>query len=221
MGNFDKKDRKNSWFITIEGPEGAGKSSCAGVLVKFFESRGLPVICTREPGGTPLAEKLRETVKNKPDHDEIIHPETELLLMEAARAQHVREKIMPALQQGISVICDRFTDSTTAYQGGGRKMDKDMIARFNGFATGSCQPDLTILLDLEPEIGFERVARRASADAKNDRFEAEALEFHRSVRQAFLEIAEKEPQRVKIVNAALSRECVAQQVESFINELVR
>ena len=221
MGIFKKKEEKNSWFITIEGPEGAGKSSCAEVLVKFFESRNLPVICTREPGGTPLAEKLREVVKNKPDAGECIHPETELLLMEAARAQHVREKIIPALQSGVSVICDRFYDSTTAYQGGGRNIGKDEIRLFNTFASGGCDPDLTILMDLPPEAGFERVARRASADAKDDRFEAENLEFHRKVRQEFLEIARREPNRVKIVDAALSREEVARQVEILINELVR
>ncbi len=220
MDKTDSIDRKKGWFITIEGPEGAGKSSCAGVLVKFFESRQMPVICTREPGGTPLAEKLREVVKNKPDANETIHPETELLLMEAARAQHVREKIIPALEQGISVICDRFTDSTSAYQGGGRKMDMNNISALNDFASGSCRPDLTILLDLPVETGFARVAKRASADAANDRFEAEALDFHRNVRNKFLEIAQLDPKRVKVVNAALSREEVARCVESIINELV-
>ena len=220
MGKTDSIDRKKGYFITIEGPEGAGKSSCAAVLVKFFESHGMPVICTREPGGTPLAEKLREVVKNKPDADETIHPETELLLMEAARAQHVREKILPALTQGVSVICDRFTDSTSAYQGGGRSMDMANILALNEFASGSCTPDLTILLDLPVETGFARVARRASADAANDRFEAEALDFHRKVRETFLEIARKEPLRVKVVDATASREEVASCVEKIINELV-
>ena len=220
MNKTDSSDRKKGWFITIEGPEGAGKSSCAEVLVKFFTSRQLPVICTREPGGTPLAEKLREVVKNKPDANETIHPETELLLMEAARAQHVREKIVPALAKGISVICDRFTDSTSAYQGGGRKMDMDNISALNDFASGSCRPDLTILLDLPVETGFARVAKRASADAANDRFEAEALDFHRNVRNKFLEIARLAPERVKIVDATASREEVAWCVEKIINELV-
>lgn len=216
-----KNDGKKVLFITIEGPEGAGKSTCTDVLLRFFESRNLPVLCTREPGGTPFAEKLRNTVKNRPDDGENIHPETELLLMEAARAQHVREKIAPALAGGINVICDRFTDSTIAYQGGGRNMDCEEISRFNDFATGDCKPDLTILLDLPPEVGFSRVAKRASADAANDRFEAENLEFHRRVREKFLAIAQREPERVKIIDASLSKAEVARNVERVINEFVR
>ena len=216
-----KKNGKKAWFITIEGPEGAGKSTCTETLVSFFEANGLPVLCTREPGGTPMAEKLRATVKNRPDDGETVHPETELLLMEAARAQHVREKIAPALAQGISVICDRFTDSTIAYQGGGRKMDREVICRFNDFATGSCKPDLTILLDLPPEIGFARGAKRASADAASDRFEAEALDFHNCVRNLFLELAKAEPERIKVVDASGSKADTKAAVEKVINEFIR
>ena len=216
-----KKNGKKAWFITIEGPEGAGKSTCTELLVRFFGSKGLPVLCTREPGGTPLAEKLRTAVKNKPDDGETVHPETELLLMEAARAQHIREKIAPALADGINVICDRFTDSTTAYQGGGRNMDRKTIELFNDFATGECKPDLTILLDLPPETGFARVAKRASADAASDRFEAEKIDFHQRVRNEFLEIARKEPERVKVIDASGTREDTAKAVEKVINEFIR
>ena len=215
-----KDGKKKAFFITIEGPEGAGKSSCADVLTRHLEACGRTVICTREPGGTPLAEKLREVVKSKPDQDEIIHPETELLLMEAARAQHVREKISPALASGVSVICDRFTDSTCAYQGGGRKMDMGTIEFLNDFATGGCVPDFTLLLDLPPETGFERVARRRSADAENDRFEAEALAFHRAVRSAFLALAEKYPQRFRVIDASQTLDNVIEQVEKVANELI-
>lgn len=213
-------DVKKAFFITIEGPEGAGKSSCADLLKNHLELCGYPVICTREPGGTPLAEKLREVVKSKPDQNETIHPETELLLMEAARAQHVREKIVPALKSGISVICDRFSDSTCAYQGGGRNMDMGTIEFLNSFAMAGCEPDLTLLLDLPPEVGFERVAHRHSADADNDRFEAEAMEFHKHVREAFLAIARKNPQRIKIIDASCSREEVAEQVKAVAHEFI-
>ena len=216
-----EKNGKKAWFITIEGPEGAGKSTCSETLVRFFEANRPPVLCTRQPGGTPMAEKLRAAVKNKPDDGEMIHPETELLLMEAARAQHVREKIAPALAQGISVICDRFSDSTIAYQGGGRNMDRRIIRSFNDFATGECKPDLTILLDLPPEIGFARVASRASADAANDRFEAEALDFHNRVRRTFLSIADDEPERVKVIDASGSRDETRAAVEKVINEFIR
>ena len=216
-----KKNGKKAWFITIEGPEGAGKSTCSETLVNFFEANSLPVICTREPGGTPMAEKLRSTVKNRPEDGETVHPETELLLMEAARAQHVREKIAPALAQGISVICDRFTDSTIAYQGGGRDMGCETVRYFNDFATGDCKPDLTILLDLPPETGFARVAKRASADAASDRFEAEALDFHRKVRNTFLELAKAEPERIKVVDASGTKEEPRSAVEKVINEFIR
>ena len=215
-----EKNEKKAWFITIEGPEGAGKSTCSETLVRFFDAKNLPVLCTREPGGTPMAEKLRETVKNRPDDGETVHPETELLLMEAARAQHVREKIAPALAQGISVICDRFIDSTAAYQGGGRGMDMETIAMFNAFAAGNCIPDLTILLDLPPETGFARVAKRASADAATDRFEAEALDFHNRVRSAFLALARQNPDRIKIVDASGTKAETAAAVEKVINEFI-
>lgn len=221
MEKIGQNGKKRGWFITIEGPEGAGKSSCTEVLMNFFNTRNLPVLSTREPGGTPLAEKLRETVKNKPDDGEVIHPETELLLMEAARAQHVREKILPAIERGTTVICDRFTDSTTAYQGGGRKMDCQIITGFNNYASGICRPDLTILLDLPPECGFRRVAKRASADAANDRFEAEKMEFHHRVREKFLDIAKSEPERVKVVDASLPQNEVASLVEKIIDEFIR
>ena len=216
-----EKNGKKAWFITIEGPEGAGKSTCAETLLRFFNENDLPVICTREPGSTPMAEKLRETVKNKPDDGECVHSETELLLMEAARAQHVREKIAPALKQGVSVICDRFTDSTCAYQGGGRNMDMKTITLFNDFATGDCRPDLTILLDLPPEVGFARVAKRASADAATDRFEAEALDFHNRVRNVFLKLAQQEPDRIKVVDASGTKSETAAAVEKVINEFIR
>lgn len=192
---------KNSgFFITFEGPEGAGKSSQVRRLAEYLESKGISCLLTREPGGTDLAEKLRAVIKSH-NGPEKVHDETELLLMEAARAQHVREVILPALDAGKAVICDRFSDSTTAYQGGARNLPIKTIEFLNDFASASRKPDLTFLMDLPPEVGFERIKKRESEGF--DRFENENMDFHRSVRNAFLEAARKEPQRIKIIDATL------------------
>ena len=213
--------RKNSvhprrgLFITVEGPEGAGKSSQLRLLAEYLESRGRSCLCTREPGGTPLAETIRAVVKNHRGA-EAMSPETELLLMEAARIQHVRGVIAPALTAGIDVLCDRFTDSTTAYQGGGRGIPFSEIRKLNTFAQAGCAPDLTLLLDLDPEIGFRRASGREETRGQYDRFEAEKLEFHRRVRAAFLAIARAEPKRIRIVDASGS----VNQVQSEIRKIV-
>ncbi len=192
--------KNNGFFITFEGPEGAGKSSQVRRLAEYLESKGISCLLTREPGGTELAEKLRAVIKSH-NGPEKVHDETELLLMEAARAQHVREVILPALSEGKAVICDRFSDSTTAYQGGARKLPIKTIEFLNDFASASRKPDLTFLMDLPPETGFERIKKRESEGF--DRFENENLDFHRAVRNAFLEAARKEPQRIKIIDATL------------------
>ena len=165
-----------------------------------------------------MAEKLRETVKNRPDGNETVHPETELLLMEAARVQHVEEVIRPALASGVSVICDRFYDSTSAYQGGARNVDMNTIDFLNSYAVSGCHPDLTILLDLPVECGFERTSKREQTVGKFDRFEQENIDFHRTVRKSFLQLAEKYPERIKVVDAMRSREEIAQDVEKLIDE---
>ncbi|MBP5531692.1 MAG: dTMP kinase, partial [Lentisphaeria bacterium] len=191
---------KRGYFITFEGPEGAGKSSQIRMLGAALSAAGGEVVITREPGGTPLAEAIRNVVKGHRG-DEEVHPVTELLLMEAARSQHVSQVILPALKSGKIVLCDRFYDSTTAYQGGGRGLDMETVLKLNSFAAQGVVPDLTILLDLPPERGFERTGRRVETLGEYDRFEEEKLDFHRRVRSVFLELARRDPQRVKVVDA--------------------
>ena len=202
------------FFITFEGPEGAGKSSQVLKLAEYLTSRGLECVITREPGGTDLAEVIRGVVKSH-HTEEKLHNETELLLMEAARAQHVREKILPALAAGKVVICDRFSDSTCAYQGGARNMSMETVDYLNDFASAGRKPDLTILMDLVPEAGFARIEKRQSEGF--DRFENEKLEFHRKVRQSFLHLAEREPERFCVIDATLDRETIAQKIRQVID----
>ena len=207
-------------FITFEGPEGAGKSTQLKLCAAFLQEQGFEVVMTREPGGTPLAEELR-TILNTHQGSEVLHPETEVLLMEAARSQHVREVILPALERGAVVLCDRFYDSTTAYQGAARNMEQDLIDRLNLFASGMRKPDLTVLMDLPVESGFSRAGKRAETAGEYDRFELEARSFHQRVREGFLQIAAREPERVKVVNAEGSREEVAARVRKVVDELFK
>ncbi len=210
---------KKGFFITFEGPEGAGKSSQLQLLAHTLAQRGYECVCTREPGGTPLAEILRAIVKEH-QSDEMLHDETELLLMEAARSQHVREVIAPALAQGRIVLCDRFADSSTAYQGVARGIDVDTVRRLNDFAFGHCRPDLTLLLDLPVERGFERTRRRVETQGEVDRFEKEDLNFHHKVREGFLAIAAAEPKRVKVINADRDAERIAGEIWQIVDELL-
>jgi len=218
MKNPEKNRR--GLFITFEGPEGSGKSSQINMLGEYFKAMGLDFIITREPGGTPLAEKIRNVVKQHCDENESVHPGTELLLIEAARFQHVSEVIVPALKSGKAVLCDRFYDSTTAYQGGARGIDGEMIDSLNAFASGKCQPDLTILLDLPPEVGFERAGRRQETKGEYDRFEQENLDFHRQVRKSFLELAVRHPERIKVVDADRSREEIQMEIRKYVHALI-
>jgi dTMP kinase len=187
-------------FITFEGPEGSGKSTHIRRLQQWLEKQGHKCLITREPGGTGIAETLREIVKYH-NKDEQIYDETELLLFEASRAQHVRHLIKPALERGEIVLCDRFADSSTAYQGYARGLGPDTVRSLNAYAIGDCVPDLTLILDVPPEIGLARTIERSEARRDEDRMEAEALEFHRKVREGFLEIARLEPERVKVVSS--------------------
>ncbi len=207
------------FFITFEGPEGAGKSTQIRLLRESLEARGFRCVVTREPGGTPLAEELRAIVKNHSGAEKL-HKATELLLMEAARSQHVREVIRPALISGAVVLCDRFYDSTTAYQGGARGMESSLIDTLNCFAAAECIPDLTILLDLPPEAGFKRTRKRAETQGEYDRFEEEKLDFHRRVRETFLAIAAAEPERVRVIDADRDAGAVARAVREAVNELI-
>ncbi len=192
-------------FITFEGPEGAGKTTQLALLKEYWERRGKTVWITREPGGTPLAERLRNVVKHY-SGDEPLYAETELLLFAAARAQHVRYAIQPALAAGRIVLCDRFTDSTEAYQGAGRAQSGAFVEALNEYVTGACRPDLTLLFDLAPEVGLARAAARAleaRLPEHGDRLEDEKLDFHRRVRARYLEIARRDPARVKVLDATL------------------
>lgn len=207
-------EQKQGFFITFEGPEGAGKSSQVARLASYLESKGISCLITREPGGTPLAENLRQVVKSHRGPEKV-HPETELLLMEAARAQHVRELILPALDSGKWVICDRFCDSTTAYQGGARSLQSGIIDTLNDFASAARKPDLTFLMDLVPEEGFRRIRSRESEGF--DRFENEKLDFHRRVREAFREIARTEPDRVKLIDATLDIDVISKIIREIVD----
>ena len=208
---------KSGKFITFEGPEGAGKSTQIRMLGEFLERSGISCVITREPGGTPLAEELRNIVKGF-SGSEFVHPETELLLMEAARVQHVGEVIAPALAEGKWVLCDRFFDSTTAYQGGARGIDRSVINTLNRFAAGKCIPDLTILMDLSPETGFSRTAKRQETQGEHDRFELEKIDFHHKVRNAFLACAAEEPQRFRVVDADRAIDEIHKEITEIVSK---
>ncbi len=212
------KRRFPGFFITFEGPEGAGKTTQIRWLRDHLAAAGKTCLITREPGGTPLAERLRGIVKHL-DSGEKLQPETELMLIAAARCQHVHEVIRPALLRGEVVLCDRFYDSTAAYQGAGRGVSKTLIETLREAAVGDCVPDLTILLDLPPEVGFERTRTRQETAGRFDRFEAEQLAFHTRVRQEFLTIAVREPERVRVVAADRTPEEVSAAIRSMLNDV--
>lgn len=190
-------------FITFEGVEGVGKSTQVARFAAFLESRGNAVLLTREPGGTELGEDVRRMLKFA-DYGERMSGEAEALLFSAARAQLVREKLVPALEAGTCVVADRFTDSSVAYQGAGRGLGAEKIAALNAFATGGLAPDFTVLLDLDPEIGFARTRSRASEseNGKIDRMETFPRDFYARVRAAYLELAAREPQRFFVADAS-------------------
>ena len=192
----------NGLFITFEGGDCAGKTTQLKMLEAWLKERGRSVVCTREPGGTELAEKIRGLLLSK-DAGEFMTPQAELLLFSAARAQHVKHVVMPQLQSGGVVLCDRFIDSTVAYQGFARGLDMDFIRRLNSFCTAGCLPDLTFLLDLPLAESRRRLASRLGGDGP-DRMEDEKLSFHARVREGFLKIAEEEPNRLKVIDAMRS-----------------
>jgi len=182
-------------FITLEGPEGAGKTTNRAYLAEQLQAQGFAVALTREPGGTVLAEQIRAILLAP--HDEAMAVDTELLLMFAARAQHLSQVILPALAEGKIVICDRFTDATYAYQGGGRGLDCSRIALLEQFVQGDLRPDITLLFDLPVADGMARAVARG----KLDRFEQEQQDFFEKVRQAYLQRAHDDPERFRLVNA--------------------
>jgi dTMP kinase len=196
-------------FITFEGTEGCGKSTQIQALAAHLQGAGRQVLQTREPGGTPLGEAVRQLLQHDKAGEQMT-PEAELLLFTASRAQLTRERILPALADNQIVLCDRFMDSTTAYQGGARNIAAEAVASINRFAVGEAIPDLTILIDLSPEIGMARV--RARSNGQLDRMEQEAIEFFHAVRAGYLQLAAAEPQRFLVLDGNQSAERLEQQI---------
>jgi dTMP kinase len=194
----------------MEGGEGAGKSTMMARMADWLQTRGHRVVTTREPGGTALAEAIRAILLD--DKNKALCSKAELLLMFASRAQHLDELIRPALDRGDTVLCDRFTDATWAYQGGGRQLPAGLIASLEQMVHGDLQPDLTFLLDLPVEVGLERASRRGAAD----RFEQETLLFFERVRQAYLDRAAVHSGRFAVIDAALEPERVWSQIEAVL-----
>jgi len=201
-------------FITIEGPDGAGKSTQIPFIKRFLEGKGYKVLLTREPGGTVIGEKIRGILLDK-NHQEMSDI-TEALLYSASRAQHVTEVIMPALNEGIVVLCDRFVDSSIVYQGKGRGLGLESIKNINDFATCGLTPDLTILLDIDPEIGLKRV----KATKEVDRLEQEKLDFHRKVYEGYKELVNMYPERIKVITANQPIEEVNKDIENKLKILI-
>lgn len=199
-------------FITLEGGEGSGKSTQLDVLARRLVGGGLPVRVLREPGGTTVGEMVRAVLLD-PDHAGL-DAVAELLLYEASRAQLVAEVIEPALAAGEIVLCDRFYDSTTAYQGFARDLPLEIVRRLNATATGGLAPDRTLVLDVDPALGIARATEQGA-----DRLEAESLAFHRRVREGFLSIADEEPRRVRVVDASGDVESVAREVAAALADL--
>ncbi|MCC6140898.1 MAG: dTMP kinase [Nitrospira sp.] len=206
-----QRSRTAGIFITLEGTEGSGKSTQAAHLAQALRSEGHTVLLTREPGGTPVAEQLRAVLLKS--HAETLAAETEAFVILAARRQHIDQIIAPALQQGAIVICDRFVDSTLAYQGYARGLDLKTLRIMNTWATGGLAPNLTLLFDLPVATGLRRRQRDAAGQNRLDR---ETKRFHETVRAGFLELARKEPRRIKPINAARTPGRIAETVRAFV-----
>lgn len=207
-------------FVTFEGGEGSGKTTHLKRLAHHLRDLGDEVVETRDPGGTTIGKEIR-TLLLSPESAPISYA-AELLLYEASRAQLVREVLDPAIARGAIVLCDRFTDSTIAYQGFGRGLDLSLIRRLNHFATGGLAPDLTILLDLDPRIGLERCTRGSRAGlVPRDRLEAEPLAFHQRIREGYLALSREEPERIRVMNAAMSMHEVEAAVRDEVLHLRR
>ncbi|WP_375739631.1 dTMP kinase [Pseudomonas boanensis] len=201
-------------FITLEGPEGAGKSTNRDYLAERLRSAGKEIVLTREPGGTPLAERIREILLTP--SDESMATDTELLLVFAARAQHLHTVIRPALARGAIVLCDRFTDATYAYQGGGRGLSAERIALLESFVQGDLRPDLTLIFDLPVDVGLARAAARG----RLDRFEQEHRDFFESVRRTYLQRAAQAPQRYRIIDSSVPLADVQRSLDCLLPELL-
>lgn len=198
-------------FITLEGPDGSGKTTQLDLIKKYFEEKGEQAIFTREPGGTLISEKVRGIILDKKNEE--MAPMTEALLYAASRAQHVAQLIKPALERGKTVVCDRYVDSSIAYQGFGRGLG-DSVTVINTFAIDGCIPDLTLFLDIEPSRGKARI------DGAMDRIESERLEFHKRVYDGYKKLAEQYPDRIKCVDADRSVEEIGIDIERYLDEVL-
>jgi len=198
-------------FITFEGSEGCGKSTQVKRLAARLEQAGVPVLVTREPGGTAIGEKIRDLLQFAPESFAMT-PETEILLFEASRAQLVRETIEQALEKGTIVLCDRFFDSTTVYQGVARRLPPDIVQTLNRFAVGPTRPDVTFIFDIDVETGRNRLLRRVRPVTVKDRMEEEPIEFHERVCQGYRELAKREPDRFIVIDGAQSADSIAEQI---------
>ncbi len=213
---------KRGFLLTLEGPEGSGKSTHSRLLAGYLTQKGIQTFCTREPGSTALGEKTRQLLLS-PMHKNM-SVRTELLLYEAARAQHVDEIIIPALEKNITVICDRFYDATFAYQGYGRKIDLSIIKRINDFAVNNIKPVMTILLDIDVNIGLEkssRLSKDSFLKGESDRIEQEDIEFHKRVREGYLDLARREPDRIKVVTVKDEISKTQLEIRKHIDDLLR
>jgi dTMP kinase len=200
-------------FVTFEGSEGCGKSTQIRLAAVWLGKRGIPVLTTAEPGGTPLGRKIRDILLNRGPC--AIGAEAELLLFAAARAQHVRETLLPALEAGQWVLCDRFADATLAYQGFGRGLDAGFVQALNAFSALSLSPDMTLLFDLPVETGLARAEKRKAGlrlESAEDRFEQEDQAFHKRIRKGYLTLAAREPERFRIIDGAADIETVHREV---------
>lgn len=204
---------KQGLFITLEGADGSGKTTQMDRIVQFFEQNKIDYIVTREPGGMDLGQKIRDILLN---YDGEVDSTCEMFLYLADRAQHMQTKIKKALADGKVVLCDRHTDSTLAYQGYARGLDIDEINLLNNIATRGKKPDLTLLFDVDTSVAMQRVGNRAD----KDRMESEGAKFHQKIRQGYLEIAKKEPERIKVVNSNLDIEAVWSQVRNFLRDFL-
>ncbi len=199
-------------FITLEGSEGSGKSTQSALILDYLKSKNLPVMLLREPGGVKISEKIREMLLDV--HHKAMGDECETLLYMAARAQLVKEVLKPALDKGQIVLCDRFLDSTIAYQGWGNGVDVDAIESMGKFAVGKIKPDLTLLFDIDPQQGLSRT------NAKKDRIELRSLQYHARVRQGYLALAKKEPERIKVIRVDAPKEEIFERVKTYIDKVL-
>jgi dTMP kinase len=208
-------------FITFEGIEGCGKTTQINLLKAYLLKKNYTVQITREPGGTRIGDQIRKILLSDKNH--AISDKTELLLYEACRAQHIKEVILPALKEDKIVLCDRFADSTLAYQGYGRKIDLGFIQRLDHIVAGELRPDLTILLDMDVDSGLQRAKNRNSKvteSEREERFEKETLEFHERIRKGFLELAEKDRKRIRIIDGSKSVDEIQKIIRDLIEEIL-